>query len=193
MHARLGHVSSGYIKKMQSLGLLNNIDYSCLSKCQICVTSKVIKKTCESMSKETKLLELIHFDIGDLKQTMTRGCKKFYVTFIDDYFRFTKVYLLKNKYEAFDMFLSYKAEVKNQLDRKIKRIRSNKGGEYITLNDYCEKEIIIHEVTPPYSLVSNGVVERKNRTLKEMMNSLLVSAFAPDNLWGETILSACHL
>ena len=72
------------------------------------------------------------------------------------------------------MFLSYKAEVENQLDRKIKRIRSDRGGEYIPLNDYCEKEGIIHEVTPPYSPKSNGVAERKNRTLKEMMNSLLL-------------------
>ena len=31
-HARLGHVSSGYIKKMKTLGLINNIDYSGLSK-----------------------------------------------------------------------------------------------------------------------------------------------------------------
>ena len=30
-------------------------------------------------------------------------------------------------------------------------------------------------------------------TLKEMINTLLVSASAPDNLWGEAILSACHL
>ena len=42
--ARLGHVSSGYIKKMQSLGLINNIDYPGLSKCQICATSKLTKK-----------------------------------------------------------------------------------------------------------------------------------------------------
>ena len=48
-------------------------------------------------------------------------------------------------------------------------------------------------MTPPYSLKSNGVVERKNRTLKEMMNSLLVSALAPNNLWGEAILFVCHL
>ena len=89
------------------------------------------------------------------------------------------------------MFLSYKAEVENQLDRKIKRIRSDKGGEYIPLNDYCEKEGIIHEVTPPYSLESNRVAKR--RTLKEMMNFLLVSASTPNNLWGEAILSACHL
>ena len=57
----------------------------------------------------------------------------------------------------------------------------------------CEKEGIIHEVTPPYSPESNGVAERKNRTLKEMMNAMLVSSAAPNNLWGETILSACFL
>ena len=190
-HARLGHVSGEYIKKMQTLGLINNIDYSGLSKCQICATSKLTKKTCNSVTRETKLLELIHSDLGDLKQTMTRGGKKFYVTFIDDYSRFARIYLLRSKDEAFDMFLSYKAEVENQLDRKIKRIRSDRGGKHIPLNDYCEKEGIIHEVNPPYSPESNGVAERKNRTLKEMMNSLLVSASAPNNLWGEAILFAC--
>ena len=139
-HARLGHVSSGYIKKMQTLGLINNIDYLGLSKCQICVTFKLTRKTCGSVTKETKLLELIHSHLGDLKQIMTMGCKKFYVTFIDDYFRFIRVYLLKNKDETFDMFLSYKAEVENQLYRKIKKIRFNRGDEYISLNDYCENE-----------------------------------------------------
>ena len=124
---------------------------------------------------------------------MTRGGKKYYVTFIDDFSRYTKVYLLKNKDEAFDMFLKYKAEVENQLNKKIKRVRSDRGGEYIIFNDFCEKEGIIHEVTPPYSPESNGVAERKNRTLKEMMNALLVSSNAPNNLWGEALLSACHL
>ena len=55
-HARLGHIIDGYIKKMHSMGLINNIDYSCLSKCQIFVTSKLTKKTCGSVSRETKLL-----------------------------------------------------------------------------------------------------------------------------------------
>ena len=57
---------------MQSLGLIYNIDYSCLSKFQICATSKLTKKTCGSVSRETKMLELFHYDLGDLKQAMTR-------------------------------------------------------------------------------------------------------------------------
>ena len=79
------------------------------------------------MTRETKLLELIHSDLRYLKKTMTRGGKKFYVTFIDDYSRFTRVYLLRNKDEAFDMFLSYKAEVENQLDRKSKGLDMIEG------------------------------------------------------------------
>ena len=62
------NVSSGYVKKMQSRGLINNIDYSCLSKCQIYATPKLTKKTCGSVSRETKLVALIHSDLGDLKK-----------------------------------------------------------------------------------------------------------------------------
>ena len=58
-------MSSGYIKIMQILGLINNIDYSGLSKCQICATSKLTRKTCGFVTRETKLLELIHSDLGD--------------------------------------------------------------------------------------------------------------------------------
>ena len=65
------------------------------------------------------------------------------------------------------------------MDKKIKRVRSDRGGEFILLNDYCEKEDIIREITPSYSPQSNGVAEIKNRTLKEMMNNMLVSSSAP--------------
>ena len=73
---------------------------------------------------------------------MTRGGKKFYVTFIDDFSRYTKVYLLRNKDEAFDKFLVYKSEVENQLNKKIKRIRSDRGGECILLNDFVKKKVL---------------------------------------------------
>ena len=164
-HARLGHVNSSYVIKLQRIGLINMHDKQS-RKCDVCVKSKITKKVCHSVERQTELLGLIHIDLVDLKQTMTRGGKNYFMTFIDDYSRYTKVYLIKHKDEAFDMFLSYKTEVENQLDKNIKRIRSNRGGEYVSFNDYCVKEIIIYKVTLPYSPESNGVAERKNRTLR---------------------------
>ena len=150
-HARLGLINMSYIQKLQQLGTIVASNSTCPNKCEICVESKLTKRACHSVQRESELLSLIHTDLGDLKQTMTRGGKKYYVTFIDDCSRNTRVHLIRNKDEAFNMFLSYKAEVENQLNKKIKRIRSDRGGEYITFNDLCEKEGIIHEITPPYS------------------------------------------
>ena len=106
-----------------------------------------------------------------------------------------RVYLLRNKDEARDAFIKYKNEVENQLNKKIERLRTDRGGEYESnlFNSFCEDHRIIHETTPPYSPESNGIAERKNRTLKEMMNAMLVSSGTPLNLWGEAILSACHI
>ena len=106
-----------------------------------------------------------------------------------------RVYLLRNKDGARDAFIKYKNEVKNQLSKKIKRLRIDKGGEYESnpFNSFCEDHEIIQKTTPPYSPESNGVVERKNRTLKEIMNAMLVSSGTPLNLWGEAILSTCHI
>ena len=73
-------------------------------------------------------------------------------------------------------------------------IRSDRGGEYEAhFGDFCSQHGIIHQTTAPYSPQQNGVVERKNRTLKEMMNALLLSSGLPQNLWEEAILSANYI
>ena len=52
---------------------------------------------------------------------------------------------------------------------------------------------IVHQTTAPYSPQQNGVAERENRTLKDMMNAMLISSGLPQNLWGEAILSANYI
>lgn len=64
---------------------------------------------------------------------------------------------------------------------------TDRGGKYdlSTLNAYCENHGIIYGVTHLYSLEYNGIVERKNRTLKNMTNAMLISYGAALNLWGK--------
>ena len=90
------------------------------------------------------------------------------------------------------MFITYKAEVENQLNKNIKILKSDRGREYES-NDFselCAKFGIIYQTTAPYTPQQNGIAERKNKTLKEMVNSMLVSCGAPQNLWGEALLIA---
>ena len=51
----------------------------------------------------------------------------------------------------------------------------------------------MHETSAPYTPQQNGLAERKNRTLVDMVNSMILSAKLPNNLWGEALLSACHI
>ena len=82
------------------------------------------------MQRSTEPLELIHTDICDLKYIKTRGGKKYIISFIDYCMRYCFVYLLWSKDEVIDMFKHYKNGVENQLSKKIKILRSDKGGEY---------------------------------------------------------------
>ena len=75
-------------------------------------------------------LELIHSDLCEMNGVLTKGGKRYFKTLIDDASRFCYVYLLQTKDEVLDYFKIYKTEVENQLERKIKRLRSDRGGEY---------------------------------------------------------------
>ena len=83
---------------------------------------------------------------------------------IDDASRFCYVYLLQTKDEALDYFKIYKTEVENQLERKIKRLRSERGGEYFSkiFDEFCEELGIIHEGTPPTHPSQTGLLREKN-------------------------------
>lgn len=76
-------------------------------------------------------------------------------------------------------------KVENQLDLKIKRLRSDRGGEHTTFfKELCEQSGIIHELSTPYTPQQNSIQERKNKTLKNMMNAMLISYGLPDQIWG---------
>ena len=92
-------------------------------------------------------LELIHSDLCEMNGELTKGGKRCFMTFIDECIRFCYVYLLKTKDEALHYFKVYKVEVENQLEKKIKRLRSDRGGEYFSneFSEFCAVHGIIHD------------------------------------------------
>jgi hypothetical protein len=98
-------------------------------KCYVCVQSKQPRKP-HKVAKARNLapLELVHSDLCEMNDDLTKGGKRYFMTFIYDCTRFCYVYLLKTKDEALNYFKAYKAEIENQLEGKIKRLRSHRGG-----------------------------------------------------------------
>ena len=135
-----------------NLELLPKFKIDVNHKCEICVESKLSRASFHNIERSTEPLKLIHSDTCDLKYVQTRGGKKYFVTFIDDCTRYCYVYLLRSKDEALEKFIHYKNAIENQLGRKIKAIRSDRGGEYDTPFDrFCQEHGIIHQTSSPYT------------------------------------------
>ncbi|CAM8930593.1 unnamed protein product [Rhodiola kirilowii] len=182
-HGRLGHVNYDSISNLMKSECIPKLQIDSQHKCEICGEAKLTRTSFHSVERDTEPLDLIHSDLCDLKFMPTRGGNKYFVTFIDDSSKYCSIYLLKSKDEAIEKFDMYKLEVENQLNKKIKRLRSDRGGEYVEpFGTLCAQNGIIHEVTPPYSPQSNGVDERKNRTIKEIMNAMLLSSGLPQGM-----------
>ncbi|GJS34185.1 zinc finger, CCHC-type containing protein [Tanacetum coccineum] len=89
-------------------------------------------------------------------------------------------------HEALDKFKVFKTEVELQQGSLIKRFRTDRGGEYMdTL--YIQSVGIIHKTTAPYTPQQNGISKRKNRVLKEMVNSMLSYSGLSQGFLGETM------
>ena len=75
-HAKIGHVSVDSIKRLKHLNLIPKLYNMNLSKCEACVEAKFHKKPFKSIERHTELLELIHNELGDFKNHITRCGKK---------------------------------------------------------------------------------------------------------------------
>ncbi|GKA97982.1 retrotransposon protein, putative, ty1-copia subclass [Tanacetum coccineum] len=105
------------------------------------------------------------------------------------------VYLLKHKHEVFETFKVFQKEVENQLGNTIKSLRYDHGGEYISKEflDHLRDHGIIAHKTPPYTPQHNGVSERRNRTLLDMVRSMMSQTTLPKSFWDYALESTTRI
>nr|GFA33149.1 retrotransposon protein, putative, Ty1-copia subclass [Tanacetum cinerariifolium] len=193
---RLAHIGKTRIQKLHSEGLLENIDEESFDKCESCISGKMTKKPFnKNIERATDLLGLIHTDVcGPLRHVSRKGAS-YFLTFTDDFSRYGYVFLLKHKHEVFETFKVFKAEVELQLGKKIKALRSDRGGEYLSqeFKDYLSENGIVQNLTSPYTPQQNGVSERRNRTLLDMVRSMFNLTTLPLSFWDYALESAVRI
>ncbi|KAK9033550.1 hypothetical protein V6N11_049737 [Hibiscus sabdariffa] len=124
--------------------------------------------------------------------TQARGGYQYFITFTDDFSRYGYIYLMRHKSEALEKFKEFKNEVQNQHGKSIKVLRSDRGGEYLSQDfDELLKECgIVSQLTPPGTPQWNGVSERRNRTLLDMVRSMMSHTDLPTSFWGYALETA---
>jgi hypothetical protein len=123
------------------------------------------------------------------------GKENYFMLIIDDYSRLTWVAFLKEKSEAFEKFKVFKALTENQIGKRLKAVRSDRGGEFSSWNfkEFCDKHGIKREYTIPRTPQQNGVVERQNRSVQKMARSMMNERNMPQTYWVEAIHTIVHI
>ncbi|GJT05617.1 retrotransposon protein, putative, ty1-copia subclass [Tanacetum coccineum] len=170
-HCRLGHINKKRIKKLRHDGLLKSIDDESFDVCVSCISGKMARNHFTHASERADdLLGIIHSDVCGPFRTTSRECANYYVTFTDNF-------------------------IENQLGKTIKALRSDHGGEYLSQEflDHLRSHGIISQLTPPYTPQHNGVSERRNRTLLDMVRSMMSLTTLPMSFWGYALESAARI
>jgi transposase InsO family protein len=104
------------------------------------------------------------------------------------------VFFLQDKSETQDVLKKFFRRAQNKFDAKVKKIRSDNGTEFknTQVEDFLDEEGIKHEFSALYTAQQNGVAERKNRTLIEMVRIMLDEYKTSDRFWAEAVNTACH-
>jgi hypothetical protein len=121
------------------------------------------------------------------------GRYKYYMSFINDYSKFTWIYLLRLKSDVYKSFCEFQHLVERMFGRKIIAFQSDWGGEYEKLNAHFKTVGIHHHVSCPHTHQQNGVAERMHRHIVEVGLALLAQSSMPLKYWDHAFLAVVYL
>ncbi|GJR48749.1 retrotransposon protein, putative, ty1-copia subclass [Tanacetum coccineum] len=131
---------------------------------------------------------------GTVLYNVSKKGASYFITFTNDYSRYGYVYLLKHKHEVFETFKVFNNEVENQLEKTIKAIRSDLGGEYISqeFKDYLKAYGIVQQLTPPYTPQHNDYALESAARILNMVPTKKVDK-TPYELWHGKVPNLSYL
>ncbi|KAA0062742.1 gag/pol protein [Cucumis melo var. makuwa] len=160
-----------WIGRLVKSGLLSQLEDNSLPPCDSCLEGKMTKRSFTEKGLRAKTpLELVHSDLGGPMNVKARRGYKYFISFVDDYLRYDHVYLIQNEYDSFEKFKEYKAKVENESEHGIQS-----------------------QLSAPSTPQQNGVSERRNRTLLDMVRSMLSFAQLSDSFLGYALETTIYI
>jgi transposase InsO family protein len=182
--------------KGENILVLTDVHFEKDSICSTCQAGKQVgvHHPHNNIMTTDRPLELLHMDLFGPISYISIGGSKYCLVIVDDYSRFTWVFFLQEKSQTQETLKRFLRRAQNVFGLRIKKIRSDNGTKFKNsqIEGFLEEEGIKHEFSSPYTPQQNGVVERKNRTLLDMVRTMLDEYKTPDWFWAEAINTAYY-
>ena len=202
LHRRLGHTSQSVIDRLVREQMVRGLEEGVKGEFGMCRGCKMgrssdmkhPRKDPEHRAKEQ--LELIHTDIaGPFVPSAIEGKGSYNLVIVDDFSRKAWCIPLKKKSDTSTAVKEWIAVHENEVGKKVKRMWSDNGGEYIdaAFDQWLREHGIVHQTIPARSPQSNGVCERMNRTIQDRARSMVVGAGLGGGFWVEAITATCYI
>lgn len=198
-HRRFGHLSYKGLRTLQFKKMVHGLPHFSASAtvCTACMVGKQHRDPFPKKSnwRASQKLQLIHANLCGPITSVSNGNKRYLICFIDDLTRKIWIYFLVEKSDAFITFKHFKSLVEKETGSCIKCLRTDRGGEFTSqeFNQFCKENGIKRQLTAAYTPQQNGVAERKNRTVMNMVRSLLSDKKIPKNFWPEAVNWVVHI
>ncbi|GKB00120.1 putative ribonuclease H-like domain-containing protein [Tanacetum coccineum] len=176
-HMRLRHINFKNINKLVKGNLIRGLPskiFESNHSCVACQKGKQHKASCKTklVNSFNKPLHMLHMDLFGPTNVKSLMKKSYCLVVTDDFSKFSWVFFLATKDETSGILKTFITEIENQLDYKVKVIRSDNGTEFKN---------------------SNGVAEMRNKTLIEAVRTMLVDSKLPTTFWAEAVNTACYV
>lgn len=194
-HERFGHQNIGQVKRFltsSNIPFVENSNFSCGD----CIIGKQHRLPFPaSTSRATEPAALVHTDLCGPMQETSIGGAKYFLLFKDDYSQYRSVFFIKEKSEVSKLIEKYILDVKTDINKNIRVLRSDNGLEFINnhVKDILQQHCVRHERSVPYSPQQNGRAERDMRTIVESARTMLHAKELSLRFWAEAVASAVYV
>ncbi|GJW04587.1 putative ribonuclease H-like domain-containing protein [Tanacetum coccineum] len=198
-HRRLGHLNFKNLNKLVKGNLVRGLpsksfknDHTCVA----CQKGKQHKASCKAKIERfvTHPLHTLHMDLFGPTSVRSINHASYCLVITDDCSRFCWVFFLAKKDETSNILKTFIRQIENQLNQKVKIIRSDNGTEFKNrvMLEFCGEKGIKQEFSNARTPQQNGVAERMNRTLIEAARTMLADSHLPTTFWAEAVNTACY-